>query len=499
MSPERNQGQRFGRFAAFSPTLITYQLVAETELQDPRFKCTKSPCAFIHRKDFENEDAVLEYKGDFTSESLIAFINSNKLRSYGRLTQEDRSMIQAFFETKKAYKALICIEDGNSEQLAVAAATPAALKAAGHTDVFVGIVGSEFTQALNHFGIEENSLPAVIVHGNVDSEDKRKFKSELSVFSASEIAKFVKDAAAGKVARWVKSEAEPSDNSDPVKILTGNTVQDIVGDTTKDVLVEVYAPWCGHCKSLAPVYESVALAFADEPRVVIAKIDGTKNDFDLHPVQGFPTLVFFPAHSKAAVPVQGRDARSLIQAVVSNSAFKNLKVNGDALPKSGVVPQFLADMFPMLEEGVLALQSNVLVGPFTAFHFIAAAIVIFTGFTIMLIRSGPPTPAAPAAAAAAAAAPAAAAAAAAAPAAAAAAAAAADAPPPAPVAESVPQQADAASDAASAVADPTESSGLKQTTAGSKSAAAAAASGGAAASAPKPKSSNSKKSAQQQS
>ncbi len=398
-------------------------------------------------------------------------------------------MIQAFFETKKAYKALICIEDGNSEQLAVAAATPAALKAAGHTDVFVGIVGSEFSQALNHFGVEESSLPAVIVHGNVDSEDKRKFKSNLPVFSASEIAKFVKDAAAGKVARWVKSEAEPSDNNGPVKILTGNTVQDIVGDTTKDVLVEVYAPWCGHCKSLAPVYESVAEAFADEPRVVIAKIDGTKNDFDLHPVQGFPTLVFFPAHSKAAVPVQGRDARSLIQAVVSNSAFKNLKVNADALPKSGVVPQFLADSFPMLEEGVLALQSNVLVGPFTAFHFIAAAIVIFTGFTIMLIRSGPATPAAPAAAAAAAAPavpPAAAAAAASASAA-------------APVAESVAQPADAASDADAVVADPTVSSGLKQTTAGSKSAAAAdaAASGGAAASAPKPRSS--KKSAQQQS
>jgi thiol-disulfide isomerase/thioredoxin len=31
-------------------------------------------------------------------------------------------------------------------------------------------------------------------------------------------------------------------------VVTGNTVESIVKDASKDVLLEVYAPWCGHCK-----------------------------------------------------------------------------------------------------------------------------------------------------------------------------------------------------------------------------------------------------------
>ena len=68
---------------------------------DPRFKCSAPPCAFMHRSGFENEEAVVKHDGEFTSEALIAFINTNKLRTYGRLTQENRAMVPTPNSTTK--------------------------------------------------------------------------------------------------------------------------------------------------------------------------------------------------------------------------------------------------------------------------------------------------------------------------------------------------------------------------------------------------------------
>lgn len=38
------------------------------------------------------------------------------------------------------------------------------------------------------------------------------------------------------------------------------------------MLIEFYAPWCGHCKKLAPILDEVALSFDNDAEIVIAKI-----------------------------------------------------------------------------------------------------------------------------------------------------------------------------------------------------------------------------------
>ncbi|BBN14363.1 protein disulfide-isomerase A6 [Marchantia polymorpha subsp. ruderalis] len=96
-----------------------------------------------------------------------------------------------------------------------------------------------------------------------------------------------------------KLSTPPSD----VVVLTPANFDAVVLDKSKDVLVEFYAPWCGHCKSLAPVYEEVATAFKKESNVVVAKCDADAHRelgerFGVH---GFPTIKFFPKNQKEGV------------------------------------------------------------------------------------------------------------------------------------------------------------------------------------------------------
>ena len=66
------------------------------------------------------------------------------------------------------------------------------------------------------------------------------------------------------------------------------------------MLVEFYAPWCGHCKKLEPVLVEMAKKLAGDQHLVIAKYDATVNDVpDKFSAEGFPTLYFAPKGKKA--------------------------------------------------------------------------------------------------------------------------------------------------------------------------------------------------------
>jgi thioredoxin-like negative regulator of GroEL len=78
-----------------------------------------------------------------------------------------------------------------------------------------------------------------------------------------------------------------------VTILDQKNHEKVTQDSTKDVLVMYYAPWCGHCKSLKPVWNQLS-DYVLKTDVVIAKIDMTTNKLEAPEVKGFPTIYFYP-------------------------------------------------------------------------------------------------------------------------------------------------------------------------------------------------------------
>merc|ERR1712083_959745 len=108
-------------------------------------------------------------------------------------------------------------------------------------------------------------------------------------------------------------------NDEPVYVLVGSEFSNVIGKD-KDVFVEFYAPWCGHCKRLAPEYEKVGEAFSDVDSVIVAKIDATENDTP-EDIKGFPTLIFYPAGKTKGAKYSGdRKQEAIIEYIKENAS-----------------------------------------------------------------------------------------------------------------------------------------------------------------------------------
>ncbi|CAH0517144.1 unnamed protein product [Peronospora belbahrii] len=109
----------------------------------------------------------------------------------------------------------------------------------------------------------------------------------------------------------------------------------------KHALVEFYAPWCGHCKTLAPIYEEVGAIFAGEEDVLIAKVDATANDelktrFN---IKGFPTIYYFGPESDEPLDyTDGNNKESFVE-FINEHAGTLRSADGSLLPEAGRVEQ----------------------------------------------------------------------------------------------------------------------------------------------------------------
>ena len=108
--------------------------------------------------------------------------------------------------------------------------------------------------------------------------------------------------------------------------LTPSNFDSIVLNSNKPTLVEFFAPWCGHCKNLAPIYEELATNFAfASDKVSIAKVDADEHKTlgKRFGVQGFPTLKWFDGKSEKAEDYKGgRDLESLSSWITERTSVK---------------------------------------------------------------------------------------------------------------------------------------------------------------------------------
>lgn len=247
------------------------------------------------------DEPVIKFDGDFEAASLTTFAKENSVPLIVTFSQEKASQI--FGGGVDVH--MLVFADTDADYIADLTEKVKASASAHKGKIMHIIIPTSEDRIMEFFELKEGDVPAMILVNMAEGMKKFPFpasKDELldAATLEADLLDFEKKYLSGDLKPVLKS-AEPVDDSDEaVKVIVGKDFQERVVDSDKDVLLEFYAPWCGHCKSLAPKYEELAERFADVDQVLIAKMDATANEVD-HPgvdVKGFPTILFFPAGDK---------------------------------------------------------------------------------------------------------------------------------------------------------------------------------------------------------
>jgi protein disulfide-isomerase A1 len=250
-------------------------------------------------RDFD--ESPLSYTGDSNGDAIAEWAKSNSVPSLITFSED---FIEPIFADHNP--ALILFQEDGTDTAHFATFKEAAQAMKGDILFVESGVSQGIQERLGECGgVSKDDLPALRIVDPQENMLKYAFDGSASSASLDDLRNFVAQFKDGKLAPALKSEEIPEDNSAPLTTVVGKNWDAIINDPTKDVLVKYYAPWCGHCKALAPTWEELANDVADISDLVIADFDATANEVAGLNIRGYPTLKFYAKDNKEGIDYTG--------------------------------------------------------------------------------------------------------------------------------------------------------------------------------------------------
>ncbi|SCV73102.1 BQ2448_7027 [Microbotryum intermedium] len=275
-----------------------------------------TPPAVVLYKTFD--EGRNEFTDKFSSQALEAFAKEHTVPILDEISPDNFAM----YAEAGIPLAYIFIPDDHEKRSEITKAIePIAREHKGKIN-FVWIDANKFADHAKSLNLLEPTWPSFAIQ-NIQEVTKFPLDQSKSV-DFETVSAFVNDFLAGKIAASIKSEKIPESQDESVFVLVADQFEEVAADKTKDLLVEFYAPWCGHCKKLKPTWEELGNKYAAaKSKVTIAKFDATENDIPSSAgfrVSGFPTIKFRAAGTNEWVSYEGdRTLESLVEFLESNA------------------------------------------------------------------------------------------------------------------------------------------------------------------------------------
>lgn len=259
------------------------------------------------RTDYEPIRKRISIKSDTTSDAIVQFIGNNSIPLVGHRSRRTLLFYHDRYPLCVVYYDVDFSFDGRVDTNIIRQkVVSVAKKFKGQGITFAVSHESDFEEELKDLGLEDAGED---VNAGLWLSPKEKYAfAPEDEFEAGLLEEFIDDVLEGKVKPVIKSQPMPERQEGPVLTVVGSSFDSLVTKSKKNVLIEFYAPWCGHCKKLEPIYRQLAEKFKDSAEVVIAKFDATANDAPVNfEFSGFPTIFYVPVREKNKVNVYEGD------------------------------------------------------------------------------------------------------------------------------------------------------------------------------------------------
>ncbi|KAI1013278.1 hypothetical protein LB503_001350 [Fusarium chuoi] len=248
----------------------------------------------------QEEEAPVYYRGPFTVTGVEAFLHDATqplIREYDPIVHEEamkgeKPLAQVFFNNRddraELVKSLAPLAKKYKDQL-----------------FFVTVLAADYPKRC-----EQMHLNKDIKRGfAIANQQGRAYPMSEKVFNANRITKHVAAYLAGSLTPSIKSEPVPEESTSQPFLtkLVGSNFDDLVYDKSKDVLVELYVPWCQYCIDLHAVLNQLGSKYAElglSDQAALATINVDANDVPIE-IDSYPSIRLYRAGTNEVVSFKG--------------------------------------------------------------------------------------------------------------------------------------------------------------------------------------------------